>query len=160
LEMAERFVVRAAVFDQRLAERGARGHVLAILDDGLAQLADRLVEIAAPTPRDAKAAIGVGEDPAIAGRLRDRPAERCDRSVVAAELDTREPGTDQRRRIAATDLQRAFVGLVSVLGITRREPRVAERDQRLAVVRLDREQRLERLDRRGDVAAREQATRL
>ena len=159
-EMSERFVERPAIGDQRFAERGPRRDVVPVLDDRLAQLADRFVEIAAPAPRDAEPSIRVCQDRPIATCLGDRSGERRDRGFVATELDEREPGADQRRRIAAADLQGALVRVVGVLRITRRQPCIAERDQRLAVIRLDRKQRLERLDRGRHVAACEQRPRL
>src|SRR5262249_13752916 len=112
LEVALRLVVRPAIGDQRLAECRARVDIVAVLDDRLAQLADRLVEIASPPPRDAEAAVRVREDPAIAAGIRDRASERADRDLVLALPDQREPEADQRGRIAGALLQRALERLL------------------------------------------------
>ena len=74
--MAHGLVVRSAIRDQRLTERRSRVCIFGIFDDGLAELADRLVEIATPAPRYAEAAIRIGQDRAITTGLGDRSGQR------------------------------------------------------------------------------------
>jgi hypothetical protein len=158
--VAHGLVDQAAVGDDRLAERGAGLRVGAVLGDGLAQLAHRLVEIPRAAPRQAEPAVRLGEDRAIAAGLVDRARERLERGLVAAEQHEREAEADQRRRIAVAQPERALERLAGELGIARDEPRLAEDDQRLAVVGLGLEQRLEHVDRRRDPAGSEQLLRL
>ena len=158
--MALRFVVRAAIGNERLAERRACVEIVAVLGDRLAQLADRLVEVTSPPPRDPEAAVRLGEDRAITGCVGHRARKRCDRRLVARERDQREPVTDQRRRIAGSQLERAVERGDGTLRIARHGPRFTEHDQRLAVVGLGDEQRFEDLGRRLGVALPQQPLRL
>ncbi|HUS27628.1 MAG TPA: hypothetical protein VMZ53_03945 [Kofleriaceae bacterium] len=159
-EVTERFVVRAAVGDERFAERGARIHIIAIFDDGLAQLANRFVEIAAMPPRETETAICVRQDRSVAASFRNRARQRHDRELERADLDERESMTDKRCWIAWTELERALERRHRSLRLLNGQPGFAEDDQCLPVVRLHREQRFERRYRRARVALREQLARL
>ena len=93
-------------------------------------------------------AIRVGEDPAIAAGLGDRAAERR-RSPVRTSRARPAPGRDRR---APPDRRRACFSARSnascaACGSRDRQPGLAEQDQRLAVLGLGAQQRLERIDR-------------
>jgi hypothetical protein len=106
-------------------------------------LADRLVEVAAPTPGDAEPAVRVRENPSVAARLGDRSGEHRDRRVVLRVQDQGRAEPDQRGRIVAAHLQRTLERIVCGLRLARRQPRLAKDDQRLPVLGLHRQQRLE-----------------
>jgi hypothetical protein len=114
------------VGEQCLAERGAGEGVAAVLDDRLAQLADRLVDLALAPPRQAQASVGLGEQGAVAGRLRDRPRQRRDRRVELAERERRGAVPDQRLGIVAARRDRVLEGGERQLGLAVVEPRRAE----------------------------------
>ncbi len=68
--------------------------------------------------------------------------------LVLAEPDERESRADERRRIGTTHRESTVVRVVRAVRIARRESRISKDDQRLAVVRFDRQQRLDHVDRR------------
>ena len=99
---------------------------------------------ASPSPRYASARIPRSPPASPTARPSTEIACSYDPSATSAW-----PSPTQRRRIAAALLQRPLERVVRRLRLARRQPGLAEQDQRLAVVGLGAQQRLERIDRRG-----------
>jgi len=75
---------------------------------------------------------------------------------VTRELDQREPVPDERGGIAAAQLEGALERLDRLLRRAVHQLRLAQDDQRLPVLRLRCQQRLEHLDRGRDIARGQQ----